>query len=81
MEKISIDELGLNPITNDFMKKFTPFSSLDDLFRQSNFQKTYDNSNSLGSLEELDKFISNTTQFSSWSELKHKAFAEYYSSK
>ena len=66
---ISLDEL----FTQNFMKKYTKFSNINDFFDNSPFdiknQSDFDNLDE----DKLDKYINNETTFSNWQDFAGKA--------
>jgi hypothetical protein len=75
---------GTNPndgniFPEDFMKKTTPFSSLDEMLKAGGFEV-----NSMADFtkipaNELSKFIGNQTKFKNWDEMLDTAIQEWTS--
>lgn len=63
----------LNELVNDkFMQKNTKFKSLDEMVEKSRHDIEY-----FGENEEVDRFISQNSRFSSWEELCSEAAGEW----
>ena len=62
----------LNEIVNNkFMQKNSKFQSLDDMVEKSGYELK-----DFGEIEEVDRFISSNSKFSSWQELYDEAIEE-----
>jgi len=67
-------EIGFSELFNpSFMKKYTKFSTIEEFFEKSPFK--VENQEDFKNLDEkeFNKYISETTQFTSWEEMKGKA--------
>lgn len=64
-----------------FMKKYTSFSSVDDLFEAGGFK--IDSQSDFDALpsDKLDKHIAATTKFRSWEDMLGEATSQYVASK
>ena len=64
-------------LSNSFMKEYTSFNSIRELFKASGFQinsiEDFDNI----PLSELDNYISKTTDFDSWEDMISEATNQY----
>ncbi len=57
----------------DFMKEYTNAENINDFFEKSGFDFSSQEAFRSIDIEELDKYISNNSKFSSWEEMKSKA--------
>ena len=63
----------LKELVNDqFVQKNTKFRSLDEMVEKSGYELE-----DFGEVEEIDRFISQNSRFSSWEELKSEAIGEW----
>lgn len=70
---VSLGELFSVP----FMKKYTSFNSINDLFNAGGFKvQTKQDLESIPDIQ-LDKFIAATTKFTSWKEMLTEASKQY----
>jgi hypothetical protein len=71
------DVCMMGVFSDEFMKKYTKFSSFDQMKRESPFsgQKTADLFNN----KRWDKFVKKTTQFDTWKEMLIKSANEQLS--
>lgn len=60
-----------------FMRRYTGFSSISELFQAGGFRAAADAEFSSIPREELDAHIARTTKFQNWDELLDKAVSEY----
>lgn len=74
---VSFDEL----FTDEFMKKHSTFSSLDEMLDKSTF--TVNSKEDFAAIpdEEWDTYVKTTTDFSSWEDMMSEAQGEYVASK
>lgn len=70
---VSFEEL----FNSSFMKEHTKFHNVDDFFEQSPFEINSSDDFDALSEDELDKYISESTNFSSWQDFKEAAGREY----
>lgn len=75
--KVPFSEL----FTSGFMRKYTPFDSLDTLLEVGGFQAETSEEFDAIPDEALDKHIAATTKFSSWEEMLDTASEEYVTRK
>lgn len=75
--KVSFAEL----FTEDFMSKYTNFSSFDELLKAGNFIVNSTEDFKAIPDDEFDKHIRSVTKFSSWKEMLEKASAEWVEKK
>lgn len=66
---VSFDKL----FSTSFMKKYTSFSSINEFFEKGDFEFETEKDFENISEEKLDTYVSSTTNFSSWGEMKAKA--------
>lgn len=58
---------------SDFMEKYTDFESIDDFFHQSNWDvRSYEDFSKIPE-SELNEYIQNNSDFSTWQEMLNKA--------
>lgn len=72
-QDISFAEL----FTKSFMRKYTRFSSIDDLLDAGGFHAETNEEFDAIPETELDMYIANTTEFDSWEDMLNKAVEEY----
>ena len=73
--EVKFDEL-FNP---DFMKKYTNFISIDEMFEKSSFEVNSEEDFEEIPEEELDEYVNNNTKFSTWEEMLQKGVQEWTS--
>ena len=67
--------------TKEFMIKYTTFNSINQMFRESDFQILRGEDFNNISENELDGYVSETTDFSDWDEMIEKAITEWVEGK
>ncbi len=66
---LSLEEL----FTEDFLKEYTRFTSVEDMFKEGGFEiKSGDDFDKI-SKKEWNKFIKNNTKFKKWQDMLEKA--------
>ena len=76
-KQVSFGEL----FTASFMRKYTPFSSLDDFLTAGGFKAESQEDFEAIPDSELDKYIATTTNFNSWDDMLGEATTQYVSKK
>ena len=76
-KQVSFGEL----FTSSFMRKYTPFSSLDDFLTAGGFKTESQEDFEAIPDSELDKYIATTTNFNSWDDMLGEATTQYVSKK
>lgn len=72
-KQVSFDNL----FTTSFMKKYTSFSSIDEFLNAGGFNvQTQEDFEAIPE-KELDKYISNTTNFKNWEDMLGEAAEQY----
>ena len=72
-KQVSFDKL----FTASFMKKYTSFSSIDELFKMGGFNIESQEDFEAIPEAELDKHITTTTKFKSWEDMLGEAASQY----
>lgn len=67
--QVSMDDL----FDSSFMEKYTNFHNMPDFLKQPGLEITTSEQFKAFDEKELDKFVNKSTQFSTWSEMQHKA--------
>lgn len=64
---------------DSFIQKYTPYSSIDDLFRSGGFDAESQEAFEAIPESDLDNHISSTTKFKSWNDMLETATDQYIS--
>jgi len=76
-KQISFSEL----FKPSFMRKYTPFSSMDDLLEAGGFNAESQEDFEAIPDSELDKHIATTTKFKNWNDMLYEATTQYVTQK